>query len=115
MGYSVQLHSDSRKALEEITEMPEKYQIVVADLRMNGMDGIQLLREIRHINREIRIVLTTAYDMKGEIKEELSALPIPHIILRKPFDIDKLRAVLERSAPPQLPPTKTTSSSTGIL
>ena len=94
-GYSLKAHSDPRKALEEIRQMPEKYQIVLVDLRMNGMDGLQLTREIHQINKGIKIILTTAYEIKDEIKEKLDTLPLQPVILGKPFGMNELRTVLE--------------------
>lgn len=94
-GYSLQTYKCPKKALQDIRENPEKYQIVLADVRMDGVDGIDLALEIHSINKEIKIIFATGYDVHNDIQERLDALPIPGILLRKPFGMDKLRTVLE--------------------
>ena len=94
-GYSREAYRSPKKALHEIRENPKKYQIILSDLRMEGMDGIDLANEIQGINKEIRIIFTTGYEITDVIRKRLETLPAPAIVLRKPFGMDKLRAVLE--------------------
>lgn len=96
-GYSLQSYSNPKEALREIRTKPEKYRIVLIDFRMKNIDGVQLAEEICRINRGIRIVFMTAYEIKNEIKEKLDTLPIQPEILRKPFRMDELRSLLESS------------------
>ena len=79
-------------ALAEIHR--ERFDVVVSDMRMPGLDGADLLREVKaECPGTVRIMLTGHAD-KGAIAQ---ALPALHQLLSKPCDAKTLRAVLERS------------------
>ncbi len=58
-GYEVAQASDGRAALEMVRE--GGIALVLADLRMPGMDGMELLRAIRVVERDIEVIVMTAY------------------------------------------------------
>lgn len=80
-------------ALAMLEENP--IDIIVSDMRMPGMDGAQLLKEVQHrYPQSIRIMLT------GQADEEsiLRTVNIVHQFLAKPCEPDRLKDVLIRSA-----------------
>jgi DNA-binding response OmpR family regulator len=58
-GYEVVTVTDSQKALEMIRQ--EKPDLISLDIRMPGMDGLEVLSKIREIDMQIPIVVLTAY------------------------------------------------------
>jgi len=58
-GYAVVTVTDSQKALEMIRQ--EKPDLISLDIRMPGMDGLEVLSKIREIDMQIPIVVLTAY------------------------------------------------------
>jgi CheY-like chemotaxis protein len=67
-GYSIDLASNGFEALEKLKD--HHFDLVVLDIKMPGMDGIQTLNEIKKINKEQRVILCSAY---GEFKQDFSS------------------------------------------
>jgi len=66
-GYSVTVAEDGGTALNLIRENPP--DIVFLDLKMPGMDGAEVLRNIRVFNKNIPIIVITAYVDDPKVKE----------------------------------------------
>lgn len=80
----------------------ERYDLVITDLRMEGMSGVDLLREIKHDNPLLPVILITAY---GSIESAVDAMRLGAFdYLTKPFReediLEKIRAA--QAAPAQL-------------
>jgi two-component system, response regulator, stage 0 sporulation protein F len=67
-GYDVDLASNGFEALEKIRN--SDFGVVVLDIKMPGMDGIQTLSEIKKIKRDQRVILCSAY---GEFKQDFGS------------------------------------------
>ncbi|WP_020588695.1 cache domain-containing protein [Desulfobacter curvatus] len=61
MGYEVTGVTDSLEALEIFKKDPQAFDLVLSDLTMPRMTGIQLIREIRKLRRDIPIILSTGF------------------------------------------------------
>ena len=61
-GYSVVSFTDPVLALEYFKETAEKHSLIITDLRMSAICGIDLAKSIREINSKIKIFLMTAFD-----------------------------------------------------
>ncbi|MBP7777206.1 MAG: HDOD domain-containing protein [Acidobacteria bacterium] len=80
------------EALELLEANP--CDVVVADMRMPGMDGAALLAEVKARHpATVRLVLSGHADRDAIVR----ALPVAHQYLSKPCDADVLRAVIERT------------------
>jgi len=58
-GYEITAVSEGRKALEEIRE--NRYDVVLTDIKMQGMDGIELLKELKQVDATLPVIIMTAY------------------------------------------------------
>src|SRR5208283_2899550 len=67
-GYLIDLASNGFEALEKLKEQP--FDLVLLDIKMPGMDGIQTLNEIKKIDKDQRVILCSAY---GEFKQDFSS------------------------------------------
>ncbi|OPY80653.1 MAG: Sporulation initiation phosphotransferase F [Syntrophorhabdus sp. PtaU1.Bin153] len=67
-GYEVDLASSGLEALSRIKESP--YDLVVLDIKMPGMSGIQTLTEIKNTNKDLPVILCSAY---GEFKQDFTS------------------------------------------
>jgi DNA-binding NtrC family response regulator len=65
-GISVVSFNDPLSALEHFTDNKKTYALVIADLRMPGMNGLQLLKNIRKLNPKVRTILITAYEVDND-------------------------------------------------
>jgi HD-like signal output (HDOD) protein/ActR/RegA family two-component response regulator len=83
--------ADAREALRFMEKAP--FEVVVSDLRMPGMDGIELMGVVRQLYpRSSRIIISGLSD-QAEIARSLDST---HQFLAKPFDVKALKATLSR-------------------
>ncbi len=96
LGHNSERCINGREAAERIES--GNFHLVIADIRMPGMDGITLLKRIKDNpdTSGIDVVLMTAY---ADVKTAVQALRNGAFdYIRKPFDIEELAAVVERVA-----------------
>ncbi|MBN1657824.1 MAG: response regulator [Anaerolineae bacterium] len=85
-GYQVELASSGQEALQHLAHQP--FDLVITDLRMPGMDGLQLMEEVRKRHPRTRLILMTAY---GNASVESTAYRLGACrYINKPFSIDEL-------------------------
>lgn len=70
----------------------EDINLVLLDVRMPGMDGIEVLRAIKKIRKDIPVVMVTAYPDEEKAKEAMKEGAYDYII--KPFDLFYLEVTL---------------------
>jgi two-component system, NtrC family, response regulator len=91
-GYEVARAHDAREGLALLEKIDA--DVVLTDLRMPGMDGLQLLARIKEIRPEVMVLLMTAY---GTVKTAVRAMRLgAEDYLGKPIDVEELEVVLER-------------------
>jgi two-component system KDP operon response regulator KdpE len=103
-GYGIRTATDGHQALEEMKRWPP--DLVITDLRMPNMDGLELCRRIRAESRTPIIVLS----VKGEETIKVEALDAgADDYITKPFKVNELlarvRAALRRASLPEQPET----------
>ena len=67
-GISVFSFIDPVKAFEHFTENKENYALVISDLRMPGLNGLELLKKVKTLNPKVRTILMSAYNFEEEEK-----------------------------------------------
>ena len=67
------------------------YDLILADLRMPGFDGLELIRGVRYLSPDVPIVLMTGYG-SDMIKDEAGELGVNHYV-EKPFDVSTLMQI----------------------
>ncbi|MBW1751701.1 MAG: sigma-54-dependent Fis family transcriptional regulator [Deltaproteobacteria bacterium] len=93
-GHLVETASSALEALEKLEEYP--FQLLFVDIKMPGMDGIELLENIKQTYPDTIVIIITAY---GSIESAVKAMRIgAHDYLLKPFKPDQLSLVMERIA-----------------
>ncbi|WP_270167414.1 response regulator [Paenibacillus sp. SYP-B4298] len=89
-GYQTFQASNGKLALEIVrTESPD---LVLLDMKIPGMDGLEILKHIKAINRDIKVIMMTAYGELDMIKEATDLGAVMHFT--KPFDIDEMRVAV---------------------
>ena len=81
-GYLVAAETNPRKALERLKREP--FDLVLQDLKMPEMDGIDLLREIKKLREETVVIIMTAYTTWDRAVEAMRLGAYDYI--KKPFD-----------------------------
>jgi NtrC-family two-component system response regulator AlgB len=92
LGHSVETAADATAALAAIERRPP--DIVFSDVRMAGMDGLALLREIRQRRPETVVVLMTAYATVPQAVEAMRAGAYEYLV--KPFSLEQVGLLLDR-------------------
>jgi CheY-like chemotaxis protein len=93
-GFEVEVFEDPRKALARLEE--QEFDIVVTDVRMEEVDGIQVLEHIMSTCERTRVILITGYATVEVAREALVKGAFDFIA--KPFKPKDLRAVVNKAA-----------------
>jgi two-component system response regulator PilR (NtrC family) len=92
-GHSVRTAENGKDALQQMEELP--CDLIVSDVRMPDMDGIELLAAARETFPEICVVLMTAF---GTIDTAREAFRLgADDFIQKPFQNDELRLIVQRA------------------
>ncbi|MDR3288927.1 MAG: response regulator [Peptococcaceae bacterium] len=93
LGYQVQTVSNGCEAVELIQK--ETPQLVLMDLKMPELDGIQVMEAIRAEHPELPVILITGYMQDRQIQDALSKGLVQEVVF-KPFDILEIGRKVER-------------------
>jgi len=89
-GYEVYMASNGREALEVVEKIP--LDLVILDIKMPEMDGIEALRQIKEKRPDLPVVLSTAY---GEYRQDFATWASDDYLV-KSSDLEDLKAVVRR-------------------
>ncbi len=92
-GYRTDTAGGGQEALQKIKE--SEPDLVLTDLKMPGMEGDELLREIKKDRPRMPVIIMTAYGTVKSAVEAMKAGAYDYIL--KPFDNEELRLTLERA------------------
>ncbi len=91
-GYQVYLAASGVEALSIVVS--ERPDLVFLDMKIPGMDGLEILTNIRKTEPSMKVAMMTAYGELDLIKEAGALNAIGHFA--KPFDIDEVRRFVRR-------------------
>ena len=92
-GYEVEFSSSGEEALEKFPS--PSFDVVLLDLLMPGMDGIEVLKKIRKIDPLMPVIIITAY---GSVESAIVAMKIGALdYVQKPFKHDDLLLAIEKA------------------
>jgi DNA-binding NtrC family response regulator len=92
-GYEVELSSSGEEALEKHSS--QAYDLILLDLLMPGLDGIEVLKGIRKIDPQAVIIIITAY---ASVESAITAMKMgAYDYIQKPFKHDELLITIKRA------------------
>ncbi len=94
-GYETYQAANGIQALEVVTKHAP--DLVLLDMKIPGMDGIEILKRMKMIDKDIRVIIMTAYGELDMIQEAKTLGAMTHFA--KPFDIDDIRAAVKKYLP----------------
>ncbi len=97
-GYEILTFNSGKEAIAQTAE--EKPQVILLDINIPDINGIEILRRIKKIDRDIPIIMITAY---GSMDSVIQAMRLgAYDYLNKPFNLDKMKILIKRALEAQI-------------
>ena len=93
-GYQVETFVDPNKALARIGD--KEFDIVVTDIRMDEMDGIEVLEKVMARSERTKVIMITGYATIEVARESLTKGAFDFIA--KPFKLKEIRSAINKAA-----------------
>lgn len=94
-GHVIDIAADGAQGLALIRASRGGYDLVVSDIRMPEMDGIQMAKSAASLFPAMKILLMTGYADQRERAEELNGVIVD--VVQKPFTLAEIRARVEQA------------------
>ena len=92
-GFECKAVEDGSAALDEVKN--NSYGLVILDMRLPGMSGLEILRKIKEGNKSLPVIMLTAF---GEIRTAVEAMKQgAHDFITKPFDNDAMIMTIKKT------------------
>lgn len=89
-GFYVETACDGKEAIA--LSVNKKFDLMISDIKMPEIDGLQLLNEIQKVNPQIRVIMVTAF---GDVQTYLKSMQLgAHEYINKPIRIQELKRVI---------------------
>ena len=90
LNFSVDTAASGTEALKKLAE--RSYAVMLLDLRIPGMDGMEVLKRVPEVRPEVKVVIITAY---GSVEAAVEAMKLGAVdFLQKPFDPEEVRKLV---------------------
>ncbi|MER8828515.1 response regulator [Mesorhizobium sp. M0938] len=94
-GHMIDIAADGAQGLALIRAARGGYDLVVSDIRMPEMDGIEMAKAAASLFPAMKILLMTGYADQRERAEELNGIIVD--VVQKPFTLAEIRARIEQA------------------
>ncbi|HHE39440.1 MAG TPA: sigma-54-dependent Fis family transcriptional regulator, partial [Candidatus Cloacimonetes bacterium] len=92
-GYEIFSAGNGNRAIEIVKR--NEPDLVLLDIRLPGMDGLQILEKVRKIDKDIIVIMITAF---GDVKSAVQAMKLgAHDYVTKPFDNEELSLIISKA------------------
>lgn len=91
-GYGVKTALSAKKGLEFLEK--DDIDLIIADIKMPQMSGMDLLKHVKEQKPEIPIVMITAYGSINQAVDALKSGALDYVV--KPFDVEELKIIVAR-------------------
>ena len=91
LGHEIEIAVNGQEALDKLKD--SKYDLILLDIKMHIVNGIQVLQEMRRIENETRVIMMTAY---GTIENAVESMKLGAVdFISKPFTLENLKTVID--------------------
>ncbi|MCX6382925.1 MAG: response regulator [Actinobacteria bacterium] len=91
LGYEQEIAVNGQEALDKLKD--SKYDLVLLDIKMPVMDGIQVLKEVRRLEDKTNVIMMTAY---GTIENAVESMKLGAVdFISKPFTLENLKTMID--------------------
>ncbi len=106
-GYQVETAADGNQALESIED--HSFDLVITDIRMDGMDGLELLSTVKEQHPSLPVVIITAFASPDDAVFAMKNGAFDYI--SKPFNVDEIKSVISSATSKREQTTESISAS----
>lgn len=92
-GYGVESFPSGERALEFMRA--NAFDLVISDIKMPGMDGVELLKEVKALDPDVPVIMITAYASVDTAIEAMKAGAFHYFT--KPFNVDEVRLYIKNA------------------
>ncbi len=92
-GFEVVEASSAEQGLDKVRE--ETFDLVVSDIRMPGMNGVQLFREVRRVRPDLPVVLITGFEVESWVEEAIQEGAFT--VVEKPVRMERFIQLAQRA------------------
>jgi DNA-binding NtrC family response regulator len=90
-GVSVITFNDPVTALEHFEDNKKDYALVISDLRMPNLNGLELLKKVKQLNPSVRTILISAYEVdEDQVFQNYMKQGIINLFVKKPIGLPEL-------------------------
>ncbi len=97
-GYIVAGASNSMAAMDYVTGSRKRFDLIITDLAMPGIDGVQFMTEAKKVFPDIPVIVMTGYSERCTPQEALRLGAFAYVA--KPFNIPEVISTIERALRP---------------
>lgn len=95
-GHEVEIFSEPIDALEHFRQHHGDYSLLLVDIRMPGMSGLEFAAHSKQAAPDVKILVMTAFEISiHEIQKDLQFVKVDDL-LKKPFMLSKICEVIEK-------------------
>ena len=91
-GIIVRPFTNAEEALREFEQNHPNYKLVISDVRMSPMSGIEFIKKVREIDANIKVILMTAFEMEGSQLREIDT----DEFFNKPISMNNLVQIVKK-------------------
>jgi DNA-binding NtrC family response regulator len=93
-GVLVDAYTNPSEALEHFRKHPMYYRMVVSDIRMPGVSGFDLAKQVRKMNPNVKIILVSSFEIhKSEFDKVMPSTRVDDFV-QKPFRLNQLKSTV---------------------
>ena len=112
-GYNIDTFTDSQMALQQFAQIsPSYYDLVVMDIRMPGLNGLQLYNRFKVINPDTKVLFVSDFDAAQDIVSMLPYANTSYDIVEKPVEREQFLYIVKRILSTSSSSTTTTTTTT---
>ena len=90
-GVSVITFNDPIIALQHFTDNKKNYALVISDLRLPNLNGLELLKKVKQLNPSVRTILISAYEVdEDQVFQNYMKQGIINLFVKKPIGLPEL-------------------------
>jgi two-component system, NtrC family, response regulator HydG len=97
-GYIIAGASNSQAAMDYVTSSRRRFDLIITDLAMPGIDGVQFMTEAKKVFPDVPVIVMTGYSERCTPEEALRLGAFAYVA--KPFNIPEVVSTIERALRP---------------